>query len=262
MGEKPFYTFISKENTDLYDNLYRFNDLEEFQRCFKMNRFHLKQKVILLKYMRGIYLMDRLDKYDILLQQRHLNTEEYKYLLQNQFIEEPNISDSVNLIPNGEASNKKEGEIKKKYFLINQIHILLEIYLRELKQFPHQFIKVPLEYCKPFYDELILGIKYISNFFYFQKDLWPRINLIFYEICHEFLSKFELFKKVYTDIMDTEEPIYTFSEEEVDHIFKTDEKEVEEINKILNQMNSINFDCFDTKKIYCFLTEQMNNLLK
>ena len=107
---KPVASFVI-QNTDLYDNLYRFNDLEEFQRCFKMNRFHLKQKVILLKYMRGIYLMDRLDKYDILLQQRHLNTEEYKYLLQNQFIEEPNISDSVNLIPNGEASNKKEGEI-------------------------------------------------------------------------------------------------------------------------------------------------------
>ena len=262
MGEKPFYTFITKESADLYNYLYQFNDLEEFQRCFKMNRFHLKQKVILLKYMRGIYLMDRLDKYDILLQQRHLSTEEYKYLLQNQFIEEPNINDSINFIPNGEASNKKEGEIKKKYFLINQISILLQIYLRELKQFPHQFIKVPLEYCKPFYDELILGIKYITNFYYFQKDLWPKINIIFYEICHEFLSKFELFKKVYTDIMDTEETIYTFSEEEVDHIFKTDKKEVEEINEIINQMNSINFDFFDTKKIYCFLTEQMNNLLK
>ncbi len=41
-----------------------------------------------------------------------------------------------------------------------------------------------------------------------------------------------------------------------------DLKEKEEINNILNQMNTIDFDIFDTKAIYKYLTEQMNNLLK
>ena len=262
MGEKNYCTFISKDNSGLYDNLYKFNDLEEFQRCFRMNRFNLQQKVILLKYMRGIYLMDRLDKYDILAQQRYLTTEEYKYLLQNQFIEEPNIKDSINFVDYVGMSNKNKLEIQKKYFLINQIHILLEIYLRELKQFPNQFIKVPLEHCKSFYEEIILGIKYISNFYYFQKDLWPKINITFYEICHEFLSKIDLFKRVYADIIESEEPIFTFDAEYNNSSYEIDTKEREEINKILNQMNSINFDIFDTKQIYRFLTEQMNNLLK
>ena len=265
MGEKPFFTFISKDNLELYDNLFKFNDLEEFQRCFRMNRFNLKQKVILLKYIRGIYLMDRLDKYDIFLQQRHLTTEEYKYLLQNKYINEPNIIDSISFIENGEISKKNVTEIKNKYFLINQINILLQIYLRELKQFPHQFIKVQIEHCKPFYEEIILGIKYITNFYYFQKDLWPKINITFYEICQEFLSKIDLFKLVYNDITTCKEANFTFSEneyEERNNNALTDIKEKEELNEILSQMNSINFDIFDTKKIYCYLTEQMNNILK
>ena len=265
MGEKPFYAFLSKKDLELYNNLYKFNDLEEFQRCFRMNRFNLKQKDILLKYIRGIYLMDRLDMYDILEQQRHLTTEEYKYLLENQYINEPNINDAINLSLNCEIPQNNESEIKKKYFLINQIYIVLQIYLTELKQFPHQFIKVPLEYCKPFYKELILGIKYITNFYYFQKDLWPKIILIFYEICHQFLSKIDLLKNVYTDINECKEDIYTYSQSDDNESVSSNEydiKEKEEVNNILNQMNTINFNIFDTKKIYLFLTEQMDNLLK
>jgi hypothetical protein len=203
--------------------------------------------------------------YDILEQQRHLTTEEYKYLLENQYINEPNINDAINLSLNGDISQNNESEIKKKYFLINQIYIVLQIYLTELKQFPHQFIKVPLEYCKPFYKELILGIKYITNFYYFQKDLWPKINITFYEICQEFLNKIELLKLVYNDIISCKEANYTFSENEYDENNRKgliDIKEKEEIDDILNQMSSINFNIFDTKKIYCFLTEQMNNILK
>ena len=263
MGEKPFYTFISKNNFDLYDALFKFNDLEEFQRCFRMNLFNLNQKVILLKYIRGIYLLDRLDQYDILSQQRYLTTEEYIYLLRNQFINEPNIIDSISFPDNLEITKKNEGEIKKKYFLINQINILLQIYLRELKQFPRQFIKVPLEYCKPFLEELILGIKYVTNFFYFQKDLWPKMQITFYEICQEFLLKIATLKAVYDDINNSEEDIYTFAESDYDEDnVKTNSKEKEEIKEILAQMNSVNFNIFDINKLYRFITEQMNNILK
>ena len=263
MGEKPFYTFISKNNFDLYDALFKFNDLEEFQRCFRMNLFNLNQKVILLKYIRGIYLLDRLDQYDILSQQRYLTTEEYIYLLRNQFINEPNIIDSISFPDNLEITKKNEGEIKKKYFLINQINILLQIYLRELKQFPRQFIKVPLEYCKPFLEELILGIKYVTNFFYFQKDLWPKMQITFYEICQEFLLKIAALKAVYDDINNSEEDIYTFAESDYDEDnVKTNSKEKEEIKEILAQMNSVNFNIFDINKLYRFITEQMNNILK
>ena len=260
MGEKNFCSFITKDKSDFYENLYKFNDLEEFQRCFRMNKFNLKQKVILLKYMRGIYLMDRLDKYDFFAQQRHLTTDEYKELLKYQYIDEPNIRDSIFFNSNIELL-KNESGIKKKYFLINQIHILLEIYLRELKQFPNQFIKVPLEYCKPFLDEIIFGIKYITNFYYFQKDLWAKINIIFFQICQEFISKVELFKKIYTDVINCQEDIFTYNEVENANS-KIDMKEKEEIEQIMNQINSKNFDYFDTKTIYRFLTEQMEKLLK
>ena len=268
MGVKPFFTFISKEN-EIYERLNDFNDLEEFQRGFKLNRFNLKQKNILLKYIRGIYLMDKLDKYDILEHERYLTTNEYKILLQNQFINEPNIIDNIIKSENGEISKKNEKEIKKKYLLINQINIVLQIYLGELKKIPSQFIQVPIEHCKPFFEELILGIKFITNFFYFQKDLWTKIVITFYEICQEFLPKINIFKQIYSEMINCKEPIFTCNQYITDannmnnmNNIEIDLKEKEEINNILNQMNTIDFDIFDTKAIYKYLTEQMNNLLK
>ena len=60
-----------------------------------------------------------------------------------------------------------------------------------------------------------------------------------------------------------EEDIYTFAESEYnDNNNKMNSKEKEEIKEILAQMNSVNFDIFDTNKIYHFITEQMDNILK
>ena len=153
--------------------------------------------------------------------------------------------------------------------LINQINIVLQIYLGELKKIPSQFIQVPIEHCKPFFEELILGIKFITNFFYFQKDLWTKIVITFYEICQEFLPKINIFKQIYSEMINCKEPIFTCNQYITDannmnnmNNIEIDLKEKEEINNILNQMNTIDFDIFDTKAIYKYLTEQMNNLLK
>ena len=276
MGEKSYYSFISKENTELYENLYKFNDLEEFQRCFQINKFNLNQKIILLRYLRGIYFMDKLNEYDIFDQQRHLTANEYKNLIQNRLINEPNIDGYLNLSIN-EINKKKENEIQNKYFLINQIQIVLQIYLNELKQFPRQFIERKTEDCKKFYEELILGIKFITNFFYFQKDLWPKIVISFYQICYEFLPKIDILRNVYTDISNCKNPKYTVDENLYSHpleifeginndenknIYLNEEDYKNEVLELIKKMNSVNFDIFDTKTIYRYLTEQLNNILK
>ena len=286
MSEKPYYTFISKENAELYDNLYTFNDLEEFQRCFQINRFNLNQKIILLKYLRGIYLMDRLNEYDIFAQQRHLTTSEYKDLLINKIIDEPDIDNCISFPDGGELTKKKIKELKNKYFLINQIHIVIKIYLNELEQFPKQFIERKTEECKDFFVELLLGTKFIANFYYFQKDLWPQISITFYQICYEFLTKKEILKNVYTDIINCKDPKYTVSEslysnpievteglqykESKDIVSLIDNDKNNNVNNIkedqlvylIQRMNSINFDIFDIKGIYRYLTENLNEVLK
>ena len=129
--------------------------------------------------------MDRLNEYDILLQQRHLTTNEYKELLQNGLIKEPNIDNCVTL-SEGEITKKKENELNNKYFLIKQIHIIIQIYINELKQFPRQFIERKTEDCKAFFEELILGIKFITNFFYFFKYLFYKLIIFFYYFFYVF----------------------------------------------------------------------------
>ena len=275
MGQKEYYSFISKENSELYDNLYAFNDLEEFQRCFQINRFNLNQKIILFKYLRGIYFMDRLNEYDFFAQQRYLTTNEYKTLLQSKLVKEPNIENCLDYSLESELSKKKESEIKNKYFFINKMHIVIQIYLDELKKFPRQFTDRKTEDCKAFFEELLLGIKFITNFYYFQKDLWPRIIITFYQICYEFLPKMEILRNVYTEILNCKTPKYTVTEslyahplEVMDNVeYKennpmSEEDYKNEVLYLIKKMNSVEFDIFDTKCIYRYLTEQLNKILK
>ncbi len=274
MGQKEFYTFISKENSVLYDNLYAFNDLDEFRRCFQINRFNLNQKIILLKYLRSIYFMDRLNEYDFFDQQRYLTTNEYKVLLQNKIIKEANIDNCLDYSDEIVCSKKQENELTAKYSFINKIHIVIQIYLDELKKFPRQFNDRKIEDCKAFFEELLLGIKFITNFYYFQKDIWPRITITFYQICYEFLPKIEIFRDVYNDILNCKNPKYTVDEKlykhplEVDDdreynpIPATEEDYKDSILYLMKKMNSIEFDIFDIKIIYRYLTEQLNSLLK
>ena len=274
MGQKEFYTFISKENSLLYDNLYDFNDVEEFQRCFRINRFNLNQKIILLKYLRSIYFMDRLNEYDFFEQQRYLTTNEYKDLLQNKIIKEPNIDNCLDLDLDSESSKKKKNELNAKYSFIKKIHIVIQIYLDELKKFPRQFNDRKIEDCKAFFEELLLGIKFIANFYYFQKDLWPRIIITFYQICYEFLPKVEILRDVYSDIINCKNPKYSVDEKlykhpievdydkDYDHIPTNEEDYLYAVKYLIKKMNSVEFDIFDIKNVYRYLMEQLNSILK
>jgi hypothetical protein len=274
MGQKEFFTFISKENSLLYDNLYDFNDLEEFQRCFRINRFNLSQKIILLKYLRSIYFMDRLNEYDFFEQQRYLTTNEYKALLQNKIIKEPNIDNCLDFDLDSESSKKKKNELNVKYSFIKKMHIVIQIYLDELKKFPRQFNDRKIEDCKAFFEELLLGIKFIANFYYFQKDLWPRIIITFYQICYEFLPKVEILRDVYSDIINCKNPKYSVDEKlykhpievdydkDYDHIPTNEEDYLYAVKYLIKKMNSIEFDIFDIKNVYRYLMEQLNSILK
>ena len=45
------------------------------------------------------------------------------------------------------------------------------------------------------YKELLLGTKFIGNFFYFEKEIWSKVNISSYELLVEFIPKVEVFKK-------------------------------------------------------------------
>ena len=58
--------------------------------------------------------MDRLNEYDIFAQQRHLTTSEYKDLLINKIIDEPDIDNCISFPDGGEFKKKKIKELKNK----------------------------------------------------------------------------------------------------------------------------------------------------
>ena len=60
-----FYFYNNKETNKILNILLNFNDLNRIKSLFATNVFTIKQKYILLEYLRTLYFSDYLDEYDI-----------------------------------------------------------------------------------------------------------------------------------------------------------------------------------------------------
>ena len=116
-----------------------------------------------------------------------MTTNNYIKLLETNTIDEPNINDEIDFNHNNEISNEEITEIKRKFDIILQIEQILDLYILELKKFPFQIKGIGIDSCLKLFKELLLGIKFIANFFYLEKEIWSRLGIKYYELCIEFL---------------------------------------------------------------------------
>jgi len=165
VSENTFYSFDNEEYKKLYPPLYNFNDLNAYKKLFENCIFTVKQKTILLKFLRSIYFIDRLDNYNYLKTERQLTTGEYKNLLLSNTIIDKNFSDTLQTQSNIEIPIEIVKNLTNKYHLINQINLVILLYIGELKIFPKQLKKQDINSIKNFYKEIIIGIRFITNFF-------------------------------------------------------------------------------------------------
>jgi hypothetical protein len=61
-----FYYYNNEEDNEIINILLSLNNLPEIQKAFASNLFTLKERYIILQYLRTIYFMDHLDEYEIL----------------------------------------------------------------------------------------------------------------------------------------------------------------------------------------------------
>ena len=198
ISTQTFYNFNKEDDKNIFNKLYKFNDFELYKKLFDLNTITMKQKSKILRFCRSIYFLDKLDYYDFLKQNRQLTTKNYIQLLESNTINEANISDAIDLENN---SNSKEllKEYKEKFEIAKQIEQVLNLYIRELKKFPNQFRNVGMDSCLKLYKELLLGVKFIANFFYQEKEIWAKLYLPYYELCIEFVPKVDIFKRIYKE---------------------------------------------------------------
>ena len=294
-GINNYYIYINdtnKENVAIMQILYNFNDLNFISQNFENKNFTLKQKIIILKYLRSVYFIDHLDEYSILSQKSHLTTFEYNTLIQCNAIIEEKFEKCLNLKQALSLPANIVKDLKEKYDKITQLEIIIQMYLNEIRIFPRQLLNNKMELCKIFYKELLLDIKFISNFFYSLKNAWSKFNLLFYQLCLEFIRRVDIFRYVYINLKGSNDTLFDIGEEY--YVFPLDADEDEEIehnprlkkklkekkaNEELNRneewdkvkleayqdiqrLKSISFDIYDTKELYSYLNEYIDHILK
>ena len=282
-GVNTFYMFNNDENNSVMKILYDFTDLDLLKKYFSHNYLDLKQKIIILKYLRSVYFIDHLDPCDILSQKYNLTTIEFNVLIKCSAIVDEKFEKCLNLKQGLSLPANIVNDLMSKYKKINELESIVNIYLNEIKAFPRQFLNNKVGQCRTYYKNLLFDLKFLSNYFYSQKNIWSKFNLIFYQLCLEFISKIDIFKNVYEvlkkDNYDTnfniEEELYINLLDQEDNeeqdIYKEnkvkeekDEKWAQiklEAYKTIQKLKSITFDIYDSKQIYSDFNKYIDIIL-
>ena len=282
-----YYFYNNEEDNEIIDILFSFNNLPEIKKSFTSHLFTLKQKYILLQYLRTICFIDHLDEYEILDQVYPLSNSEFVNLLRNNLIQTNlNLNELTFNNQTYDSMKTSQNVLLKKYSRIKDLEIVLEIYLSEIEEFPKQIVNYDLKYSNLYYRELLFDIKYIADYFYCQKkNLWGEFKILFYRLTYEFLKKINSFQIIYQEIRRNyqDNKNIFFLEEEIvsigtintatinnsninilsDDTIDDDWKiELSNVNQRIYKMKSISFDVYNKKKIYCYLTESIDALIK
>ena len=276
-----FYFFISEENDLIMKILYNFTDLNLLKKYFTNNYFEIKQKLILFKYLRSVYFIDHLDPYNILSKKNNLTTIEFNVLIKCNAIVDEKFEKCLNLKQGLSLPAKLVNDLMDKYKKINELELIVNIYLNEVKAFPRQLLGSNVGDCILYYKNLLFDIKFLSNYFYSQKNIWSKFNLIFYQLCLEFIPKIEIFKNVY-DVLKQENIENNFNIDEelyLNTLDQNDTDDIKEINinkaksdegwdkvklkayKTIQKLKSISFDIYNTKELYSYLNEFIDSIL-
>ena len=284
--KNTFYIYNNDEDNEIMDILISFNHFPEIKDAFVNNKFTLKQKYILLEYIRTLCFIDHLDEFEILDQVSPLSNYEFELLIRNNLIQtninkndlNPQFSQRTSSSTKS-LNNISHNTLINKYNKIKYLEIVLEIYLSEIAEFPKQLIDCDLKYCDLYFKELLFDIKYIANFFYCQKKgLFGEFKILFYRLTFEFLNKIDTFRTTHEELLKCHHNKNStfYFEEEISISFKksnntlSNEKieneewnnELAIINERINKMKSISFDVYNKRKIYCYLTESIDSLIK
>ena len=250
VSKRFYYIFNLKEEKEILNCLFKFNDLKDFKLLFETKQLTTKQKTILLRYCRQVYFIDHLDNYNILQKEKGLTTIEFKHLIESNTIVQQNIGDFLSFGNVLDLPTDLVKDLQEKYSLVNQIDIVMQIYIEEIKLFPYQLSNKEIGNSQLFFPEFLFGIKFIANYFFFEKKIWSRLTLRFFELTLEFLRKMEILKKVYNEM----------AEKGTINTHNTPPNE--NTAKILERMESTSFNIYNQRELYKYITEAIQDVLE
>jgi len=277
MTKNSFYIYKNdekgKKNLEILIN---FIDIENLSILLMNNPelITLEQKKILLKFIRSYYLMDSLDQINILKKSFLLTTKQYLSIIKNNFnhhfVNENNYAnsninndnnnninnhhniDNEGINDNNLANNNVVDHINKLKY-IDKLIILINLYIKEIKDFPNLIIIESKYYLKKYIEELIFATHELSSKIYYNKDSFNKLLPYYYKLILEFIRKKNIFIQILKDI-STQQNIEISKYKNFENNIKANR----EYKLLINNK----FDVFDKEELFKYIIKNIFDIYK
>ena len=222
-----FFELISKNQFYVYNNdvygkkcigwLLAFIDIENLAEIMNNNYelFSYEQKAVLMNFIRIYYTLDYLHQVDYMEKNPLMTSSLYKKMIKNRLLKDQKIMKSFGDIKmENEVKGKKKKDKKlngkamnKKFDFVQELIILIHIYINEIDRFPNITIQEPNFHIQEFIIEIIFAVHDLSNIIYYNHNI---INIIlphYYKLIINFLKKQPVLLQMFNDCKDSKKII-------------------------------------------------------
>ena len=273
-----FFEIMTKNSFFVYKNddegkknieiLINFIDLENLSSLLINNPdlITLRQKSILLKFIRTFYLMDYLDPINIFKKSFLLTTKQYKSMIKNNIINsndailennnninhEPQNNNINNELANNHYINHKDLYINKLNY-IDKLIKLIDFYIIEIKNFKISNKNESSHNLKVYIEELIFATHEICTKLYYNKNTINKISPYYYKLVLEFIGKKEIFIKILQDIKN---------QENIDISNYNTLINISKANKEYQHLINRKFNIFDKQVLFKYINKAIFDIFK
>ena len=205
--KNSYYIYKIEENKEKkLTCLKKFIDMQTFEQIFNeaTDILSYSGKTILLKFLRTFNFIDYLEQLNYLNKETPFTNTDYKKMIINNPNKNKKLSAYIkgsNKYNNLRKRTKIENIINsKKLEKINNLIILLNIYSKEIENFPESIYNEDNLSIKKYIIELIFALHETTNYIYYNNDIINKIMPYYYKLFSKFLIKKNLFILMLNDI--------------------------------------------------------------
>ena len=246
-----YYVYKGSMEEEIYDRIIEFNPIREIKIELFQNKnkgyLNIKERAILLAFLRVLHLLDHCDRIDLFKKDFALNNKEFKQLIYSKMIQIKGLE---------EVKNKNDepltppimNKLRIKYNKILDLEDLIDMYTQELINFPNQCNNEDALNIFVYLKEIIYGVKGISDYFFINYDITNKIVLKFYLLIKSFLEKSNLITSMIKDINKQGEILEEYPK-------------IKDLEKIAILQNK-NIDIYNVQYLYSIINEEIFNIFK
>lgn len=241
-----YFVYKGSQEEEIYEKIISLNPIREIKIELFQNKnkgyINIKERTILLSFLRVLQLLDHCDRIDLFKKDFALNNQEFKQLIYSKVIHIKGLEECKDK-DDDPVSTSIINKLRIKYNKALDLEDLIDIYIQELISFPAQCNNEEALNIFEYIKEIIYGVKGISDYFFINHDITNKIVLKFYLLIKNFLEKSNLITSMIEDINKQGEILEEYPK-------------TQDLEKIAILQNK-NIDIYNVRYLYSIINEEI-----